>query len=93
MPDGAPRYRHRFEPWREQLIAAIALLREADQRDPAACSLKHLAWRRSRKAQELDAVVGRIDAMPTRTASGGRNAAPPRAAWRGPSETTRRPPP
>ena len=39
MPDGAPRYRHRFEPWREQLIAAIALLREADQRDPAACSL------------------------------------------------------
>ncbi len=33
MPDTALRHRHRLEPWREQLIAAIALLREARARD------------------------------------------------------------
>lgn len=33
MPDTALRHRHRLEPWREKLIAAIALLREAQARD------------------------------------------------------------
>ena len=43
MRDGAPRSRQRAEPWREQLIAVIALLREAEQLDVDACERSHVS--------------------------------------------------
>jgi len=121
MRDGAPRSRQRAEPWREQLIAAIALLRETDQRDRSvlakasrlaalaeaqevvsgaidvasaragvmrlrdrvlstAPASEDLSVAAAARARALDAVVGRIDVMPNRPASGGPDPAPPSAA-------------
>jgi hypothetical protein len=58
MPDTALRYRHRLEPWREQLIAAIALLREAPARDR---SVLARASRLGALAQAQEVVSGASD--------------------------------
>ncbi|HZP97395.1 MAG TPA: hypothetical protein VFC31_13835 [Candidatus Limnocylindria bacterium] len=121
MSDEAPRYRHRSEPWREQLIAEIALLREPAERDRSvlahasrlaalaqaqevvsgasdiasareglmrlrdralstAPTSQELSVAAAARARALDAVVGRIDAMPVRPASDGPDPAPRSAA-------------
>ena len=63
--DTALRYRHRFDPWREQLTAAIVLLREAEQRDRSVLArASHVAA----LAQAQEVVSGASDVASVREA-------------------------
>jgi hypothetical protein len=79
MPDTSVRFRHRFEPWRQQLSAWIALLRDRLLRTaPSSAELSVAAAARAR-ARALDAVVTQIDAMPVSAVSGPPDPTPPSA--------------
>jgi hypothetical protein len=55
MPDTSVRFRHRFEPWRQQPSAWIALLRDAQERDRSELAR---ASRLGALAQAQDVVSG-----------------------------------
>jgi hypothetical protein len=55
MPDTSVRFRHRFEPWRQQLSAWIALPRDAQKRDRSELARAH---RLGDLAQVQDVVSG-----------------------------------
>jgi hypothetical protein len=77
MPDTSVRFRHRVEPWRQQLSAWIALLRDRLLR--TAPSSAELSVAAAARARALDAVVTQIDAMPVSAVSGPPDPTPPSA--------------
>jgi hypothetical protein len=84
MPDTSVRFRHRFEPWRQQLSAWIALPRDAQDvvsgaSSFAAPSSAELSVAAAARARALDAVVTQIDAMPASAVSGPPDPTPPSA--------------